>query len=178
VSRLEEQGNDAEFASWTIGGEAVPYAGRVRNDAVPPSADGVIRLTPAFLDFIADEAAVSAALIPVENINGPVLLISGKADSLWPSTHFSNLIEERLHARGFDFAAQHLSYEGAGHSIGAGIFPTTVNQSFHPIRKSMIDLGGTPEGLARARADAWPKVLEFLRQHTSDSAYPGTTVSP
>jgi dienelactone hydrolase len=177
VSRLEE-GSDEDFTSWTYGGKAIPNAGRVRNDAVAPDEKGVIRLTPAFLDFIADESRSNAALIPVENINGPVLLISGQADSLWPSAYFSTLIEERLRGRGFDFSAEHLSYEDAGHSIGTGIFPTTVNQSFHPIRKAFIDLGGTPEGLARARAEAWPRALEFLRQHTSPAVFVGETVSP
>lgn len=178
ISRIEEEGSDDYFASWTYGGKAIPDAGRVRNNAVAPDEHGVIHLTPAYLDFIADENRSNAALIPVENINGPVLLITGKADTLWPSAHFSTLIEQRLRERGFDFAAEHLSYDDAGHSIGGGISPTTVTQSFHPIRKAYIDLGGTPEGLARARADAWPRALEFLRQHTSPAVFVGDAVSP
>ncbi len=178
ISRSEDEGSDEDFASWTYGGKALPDAGRVRNNAVAPDEHGVVRLAPAYLDFAADESRSNAALIPVENINGPVLLVSGKADTLWPSAHFSTLIEQRLRERGFDFAAEHLSYDDAGHSIGAGIFPTTVNQSFHPIRKAFIDLGGTPEGLARARAESWPKVLAFLRQHTSPAVFVGDNVSP
>lgn len=177
ISRSEDDGSDDDFASWTYQGKAIPDAGRVRNNAVAPDEHGVVRLAPAYLDFAADETRSEAALIPVENINGPVLLVSGKADSLWPSAHFSTLIEQRLRERGFDFAAEHLIYEGAGHSIGAGIFPTTVNKSFHPIRKAFIDLGGTPEGLARARADSWPRALEFLRQHTSPAVFVGDNVS-
>jgi dienelactone hydrolase len=178
ISRIDDVGSDEDFASWTYGGKALPDAGRVRNNAVAPDETGIIHLAPAYLDFAADESRANAALIPVENINGPVLLVSGKADTLWPSAHFGTLIEQRLRERGFDFAAEHLSYDDAGHSIGGGIFPTTINQSFHPIRKAIIDLGGTPEGLARARADSWPRALEFLRQHTSPAVFVGDTVSP
>ena len=70
---------------------------------------------------------------------------------------------------GIPFPIDHLSYEDAGHAIGAGYAPTTVNQSFHPIRKAFIDLGGTPEGLAEARADSWPRVLAFVAQQTGSA---------
>ncbi len=167
VSRIEDRGNEDDFASWTAGGKTIPYAGRVRNDDVAPDTDGVIRLTPAFLKYIADTERSERALIPVENINGPVLLISGTDDALWPSARFGELIVERLQARGFDFPLEHLTYEGAGHSIGVGYGPTTGNRGFHPIRKATIDLGGTPAGLAHAREDSWPRVLDFFRRHAT-----------
>jgi dienelactone hydrolase len=166
VSRSDDFGNEDEYAAWTYEGHAIPYAGRVRNDAVEPDAHGVIRLTPAFLDYLADTEHSDPAVIPVERINGPVLLISGTDDALWPSAHFGDLIAQRARDKGFDFAVEHLSFEGAGHSIGAGYAPTTVNQAFHPIRKAIIDLGGTPAGLAKARAESWPRVLDFVRTHT------------
>jgi len=166
VSRGDDFGNEDEYAAWTYRGLAIPYAGRVRNAAVEPDAYGVIRLTPAFLDYIVDTEHADPAAIPVERINGPVLLISGTDDALWPSTHFGNLIVQRARDKGFDFAVEHLIFEGAGHSIGAGYAPTTVNQAFHPIRKAIIDLGGTPAGLAKARAESWPRVLDFVRTHT------------
>lgn len=169
ISRLDdEEDRDRDFfAAWTHGGRAIPYAGRVRNDAVAPDANGVITLTPAYLEYTADSRHADPALIPVERIDGPVLLVSGKDDALWPSAQFGELITERARLNGFDFAIEHLSYSGAGHAIGAGYGPTTINQSYHPIRRAMIDLGGTPEGLANARAESWPRVLEFLRRHTS-----------
>jgi dienelactone hydrolase len=178
ISRIEDEESVDFFAAWTHGGRTIPYAGRVRNDAVAPDENGVVSLAPAYLNYAADTTRSDPALIPVECINGPVLLISGKADALWPSAHFGELIAERARSKGFDFAIDHLSYSGAGHSIGAGYGPTTVNQSYHPIRKAMIDLGGTPEGLAKARAESWPRVLAFVAQHTAPQAADVKEVSP
>lgn len=167
ISRIEDEETVDYFAAWTHGGRMISYAGRVRNDAVVPDANGVVSLAPAYLEYAADTSRSDPALIPVERIEGPVLLISGKEDALWPSAHFGALITERARMKGFDFSIEHLSYDGAGHSIEAGYGPTTVNQSYHPIRKAMIDFGGTPEGLAKARADSWPRVLGFVAQHTT-----------
>jgi dienelactone hydrolase len=178
VSKIEETGSEDDFASWTYGGKAIPHAGRVRNDDVAPDSDGVVRLTPAFFRYIADTAHSDPALIRVEQINGPVLLVSAKDDALWPSAAFSELIVERLQSTGFDFPVEHLSYDGAGHSIGAGYAPTTINQGFHPVREITIDRGGTPAALARARADAWPRVLDFLRANTTTNRLVSNDVSP
>jgi hypothetical protein len=150
----------------------------VRNDAVAPDEHGVIRLAPAYLEFAADAKRADPAVIQVERIEGPVLLISGKEDALWPSAHFGELIVERARLNGFDFPLEHLSYGGAGHSIGAGFAPTTVNQGYHPIRKATIDLGGTPEGLAKARAESWPRVLAFVTQHTASQRLVPDEVTP
>ena len=178
ISRSEEEGSVDDFAAWTVGDRTIPYAGWVRNDAVAPDDDGVIRLAPAYLDYANDAERAGPATIPVERIEGPVLLISGTGDALWPSAHFGDLIVERARANGFDFPVEHLKYEGAGHSIGAGYAPTTVNQGYHPIRKATIDLGGTPETLARARAESWPRVLAFVARHTAAQRFVDDAVTP
>lgn len=178
ISRIENEGAVDDFAAWTAGDRTIPYAGWVRNDAVAPDEHGVIRLAPAYLEFAADAERAGPAVIPVERIEGPVLLISGTEDALWPSAHFGDLIAERARLNGFDFSVEHLKYEGAGHSIGAGYAPTTVNQGYHPIRKATIELGGTPEGLAKARAESWPRVLAFVARHTAAQRFVADEVSP
>lgn len=178
ISRIEDDGSVEDFAAWTAGGRTVPYVGRVRNDAVAPDEHEVIRLAPAYLEYASDAERARPAVIPVERINGPVLLISGTDDALWPSAHFGDLIADRARRHGFDYSMEHLTYTGAGHAIGAGYAPTTVNQSYHPIRKATIDLGGTPEGLAQARAESWPRVLEFVREHTASQRFVSSDVSP
>lgn len=57
------------------------------------------------------------AAIPVEKINGPVLLISGTEDEMWPSTRMCEQMEERI-AAGFAFPYVHLPLE-AGHNVTA-----------------------------------------------------------
>ena len=43
--------------------------------------------------------------------------------------------------------------------------PATVVSGFHPVRQVTINYGGTPSAIAHARADSWPKVLQFLDVH-------------
>ncbi len=170
VSASDEADDGRSFASWTYGGEPIPYAGRVRNDDAAPDDRGIVNLTPAFHKYLADPQRAAAARIEIERINGPVLLISGGADALWPSKWFSDRIVEEARSRGFDFAVEHLTYDSAGHGIGSGIAPTTITESLHPVRQVVIGFGGTPEGLAAATQDAWPRALEFLKQTTVPAA--------
>ena len=105
------------------------------------------------LETFGDTASVE---IPVEDIHGPVLLLSGKDDRKWPSFLMATLLMERLRRHGHPYADQHLSYDGAGHWIPCEYLPTAGS------RHGMI--GGAPEGTAWAQADSWPKILHFLIQ--------------
>lgn len=167
VSASEDADDGRAFASWTYNGEPIPYAGRVRNDDADPDERSVLNLAPAFHTYLEDASRAERSRIKVERINGPVLLISGQADALWPSAWFSERIVEDARSRGFDFTVEHLTYDKAGHGIGSGIAPTTVTEGLHPVRQVVIGFGGTPEGLAAATQDAWPRAVAFLKQHTS-----------
>ena len=150
--------------AWTHGGEPVPFftSRRGRVDDFAPEPGVPFALTPLFLRGLEEEDLVREVSIPVERINGPVLLISGKDDAMWPSTHYSEMVMSRLSERGHPFADQHLAYEGAGHIIGQPWVPTTVFASAHPLAKTLYAYGGTAKGSADARADVWPKTLAFL----------------
>lgn len=164
VSRAEDNDPNA-FPSWTYGGEPIPYVDRIRNDAVEPNADGVLELTPAFLRALENEERATAGAIEIEKINGPILMVSGRADALWPSATFADLIVERLKSKGFAHEVRNFTYEGAGHTIGPRFGPATVTKGFHPIRKATIGYGGNPADIAAARFDSWPRVLAFLDQY-------------
>jgi dienelactone hydrolase len=107
---------------------------------------------------------VDVATIPVESTQGPILLISGKADDLWPSTELAEISMRRLRRHNFPFRFTHLSYRDAGHSFGTPFQPTTVSESKHPLDAVIIQLGGTPVGNARASVDSWNQVLDFYRE--------------
>ncbi len=117
------------------------------------------------LERLKDHQAVERASIPVEKINGPVLLISGDEDALWPSMQFSRIAIERLARNSFRFPFEHLVYRGAGHHISPPFHATTFNQVFHPVTKQLYSLGGNPRDNAHACADSWKKVLELFRSH-------------
>lgn len=156
---------------WSFRGEPVPFAKLSR-----PSGSELARATEAFFEgqpisgralyerALDDEAAVKGASIAVEKIDGPVLLISGTDDRLWPSTRLSEMVIGRLKAHGRPFPSEHLRYEGAGHMIAPpGYEP-------EPSWTGRFELGGSREANEFANADSWPRVLGFLKEHLK----PGT----
>ena len=65
----------------------------------------------------ADPATVEKAAIPVEKIGGPILLISGTDDQIWPAGEFCAAILARLKKAGFPHEVKHLSIEKGGHML-------------------------------------------------------------
>lgn len=126
VSRADGPDAGDAFPSWTQDGQPIAYAGRVRNDDVTPEPDGSLTLTPSFHRYLQDTEQADAAAIAVERINGPVLLISGQDDALWPSTWFGERIVDRLRRHRFEHAYTHLAYDGAGHAIGPRLPQSTA----------------------------------------------------
>ena len=72
---------------------------------------------------------------------GPILLLSGKEDTTWPSSDMSEMVIARLRERNFRFAYQHIAYEDAGHMI-------------HQRRSDAVKRGGTERGNNLAQQDA------------------------
>jgi dienelactone hydrolase len=152
----------SEIPAWTLNGK--PVIG------VPghfTSADLMLSGRERFLKRLHDKDAVARAEIAVERIGGPVLLLSGKDDQLWPSDVFSARVVERLKAHHFKHPVEHYTYDDAGHMMARPFVPTSdVRQvRIHPISKRPNMSGGTPEGQARANEDAWGKLLRFLDTH-------------
>ena len=146
--------------SWTFKGEPVPFV-PISPAAKPRFEDDgkTMVISPIYLESLQNREAVQQARIPVEKINGPVLLISGGDDQLWPSELMADMVMARLKETKFRQAYQHIAYKDAGHYIGIPYGPTG-----HTVRSGTMLLGGTPEANARAQADSWPKVLQFLQR--------------
>lgn len=101
---------------------------------------------------------VAAARIPVERFKGPLLLLAGQDDQLWNAAAMAHNILERRVAAGLPTIAR--IYSDAGHYLnGNGWAPTTHYDAGR--EKS----GGTPAGNARAQADAWQHLQDFLAAH-------------
>ena len=154
----------APMAGWTRNSVDLPFAGFLPT-AVNMDASPVV-LTPGFLAALDDADAVAAAGIRVERINGPVLLVSGTDDAVWPSTALSEFAVRRLRAHGHPYAVSHLVYEGAGHVIGPPMPGLTFNitHSVHPLLGIDFAFGGTAQRNAEASHDSWPRILSFLHE--------------
>jgi dienelactone hydrolase len=113
----------ASTSSWTYKGEEVPYV-PMPWAAVPAAIKRDLR--SAFTIMLEDKVAVKKALINVENINGPILLLSAKKDEMWPSTEMSNEVINRLKQKRFTHTYQHIAIDG-GHTDVLDHFDTIFN---------------------------------------------------
>ena len=138
-------------SSWTTNGEELPFVGYAKNSDYAESGL-LVDLYDASLDA-ADPATRAAAAIPVERIAGPVLLLAGAQDNLWPAARMAREVMSRLGRAEREYADELLVFDGAGHEVGGpGYGPASTARS----------MGGTPAGKARALAAGWAKTLGFL----------------
>jgi len=125
---------------WVDGGEPVPH---LEGKDIPRET-----IQAGLADEPVDEASIA-----VERTDGPVLLVTGGDDRLWDARRLSEIAVDRLNDD-FPHEYAHLTYDSAGHLISVPYVPTAE-----------FDMGGgTPCGTARAAADSWPTVLDYLER--------------
>ena len=137
-------------SSWSEGGQPLPWLSY-------DFSRGFTSILALYEGALTTAAQHPEAEIPVERINGPVLLISGRDDKLWPSSAMSDAVVARLRAHNFRFPVQHLAFDNAGHAAASP--PALGNSNMGP--DSFV--GGTGEGNAHARAEGWRATLCFFR---------------
>lgn len=148
---------DPSISAWTVGGKPLPYVTHVRE---PNYAAKPYRGTPDFLADLQQTSLVEAAAIPVEKIQGAVLLLSGEDDQIWPSTQMSQLAIQRLTRASHPFRYEHISFPGAGHLIAPGSDPS-LTEAKHPTGV-IIAFGGSKAANRAAQEQGWSKVVAFL----------------
>lgn len=150
-------------SSWSLEGGPLPFLpfARPRSRDLPRFAlsmlAGNLVLRPVYERALADDVARERAMAPLEDTAGPILLISGGDDQMWPAVSLCELALARLARHEHAFPDQHLSYAGAGHLIGPPGHRATGTGRFA--------VGGSPGVDAEASADSWPRVLDFLDRH-------------
>jgi len=155
-------------SSWSYHGKSLPFVPYLPPQSTPiapkPSPNNAISLTTMYLASLNDKTAVERATIPVEKINGPVLLVSARDDRSWPSAYFSEMIMDRLARCKHPYPDQHLTYAGAGHLINFPYLPATATKGLHSTSGLILEYGGNPKANAHADRDSWTNVLKFLDQ--------------
>lgn len=134
----------SRVSSWSWRGESVPF--------VPyPDYDWSKIVSNEYVEMyrlaLKQSEEVTEAMIRVEDINGPILLLSGREDTMWPSSEMSEMIVERLQKKGFSHQYWHFDYEHAGHTLNDGYM-----------------MGGSSEGNREAKNDSKMRVSEFLER--------------
>jgi pimeloyl-ACP methyl ester carboxylesterase len=97
---------------FTYNGKPLPFV-PVPWSATPDLLSGNLR--GAFEKMMRNTDAMEAAAIRVENISGPVLLLSGTEDEQWPSMEMSETIISQLKDNNFPYPSLHIPFEG-GHN--------------------------------------------------------------
>ena len=142
-------------STWSRAGKPLAFV-RIPPGPPPPQSERGMRLTPMHergLDAIASD---DAAMIPIERATGPVLLVSGADDQMWPASRMSRMLVDRARREGRGHLVRHLDFAEAGHALFAVDAEQDLKQ---PIP---FDLGGNDAAQAHAHAVAWPQVLRVL----------------
>ncbi|MGI8712790.1 MAG: acyl-CoA thioester hydrolase/BAAT C-terminal domain-containing protein [Solirubrobacteraceae bacterium] len=120
--------------AWTYRGRAVPFTREL--DTPQPTDD-------------------PAAVIPVQRIRGPVFLDCATADQIGTSCPYARAIIHHLDADPDRYRHVLYSYANAGHGIGS-LTP------YEPTAPAMETAAANPEVDRQARAQDWPRLLDFL----------------
>ena len=147
-------------SSWSFHGEEVPYTpyetekfplGHILWKSI---LAGEITMYDLYLPLVQHPAP--AAVIRVEHITGPILLISSKMDTMWPSELAAKQIMQRLQERQFPYAFRHLSYDCGSHLF--------VPMDLPSAKFFKGERGKNKEPGRKARMDSLVKTLEFVSQ--------------
>ena len=122
--------------AWTLRGKAVPYIQRDLNDA--------------------------RAIIRVERISGPLFLVSGVQDLVWPSSLYAGEIVSRLKAHNRTSVTS-LVYPRAGHAVADAV-PYVPFSTAGSGQYGRLPMGGSVAADSAARAHSWPRLLSFLQR--------------
>lgn len=158
---VNNQGFPSE-SSWTYDGEPLDYVPYVEDWELWGGMNPR-ELEPAYSASFeeANDDVLADAAIPVEECDGPVLLVSGGDDRLWNSVELHTVAKERLEANDREY--EHLVYDDAGHAIRHPYLPATNREE-----GTLYVHGGTTTGYAEADSDHWPRVLETFETLRTD----------
>ncbi|MEM6415428.1 MAG: acyl-CoA thioesterase/bile acid-CoA:amino acid N-acyltransferase family protein [Pseudomonadota bacterium] len=154
--------------AWRLNGKPLPispYPFKKGEEGFEYLSDSV-----GFRDFYMPGMAASSdsnpATIAVENIDAPILLISGAADMMWPSSIAAQRIEQRLKEKDYIHSFESVVYPSAGHHVTSDVFVTIrSSEVVHPVTKTKMYLGGLPEANAANSRDAFRRKVAFFKKY-------------
>nr|WP_255589945.1 acyl-CoA thioester hydrolase/BAAT C-terminal domain-containing protein [Marinicella sp. NBU2979] len=103
-----------DHSSWTHQGKEVPFVKATPKIVGPRMTGDLHQVFTLMLEDVDDR---HEALIPVEKINGSVLLISAQHDEVWPSTLMSEKVILRLQQKSFQHPHAHWPIDGDHASV-------------------------------------------------------------
>jgi len=159
---LLEKGRPPEKACWAEGGKSLPYLPlKVKVCTVFRIMFGrKFSFLSSYRNSLKNEKAYEAARIPVEKINGPVLLLTGSDDALWPASEMCERVVSTLAQHNHPYKYEHVCHQGAGHALRTPYLPSNKEQ-----RRDKMLFGGSPEANVKACIESWGRMLAFFQEH-------------
>lgn len=111
------------------------------------------------LDYNTNKDIGSEAIIPMERIQGPILLISTEADTVWPSVQQADYIKEYLLDHNFSYEIMNLKYQYISH------FAIPMRRNEGLLKLLFKTERKYPNECAADRADITSKVIDFIQNH-------------
>ncbi|MEL6253859.1 MAG: acyl-CoA thioester hydrolase/BAAT C-terminal domain-containing protein [Bacteroidota bacterium] len=156
--------SDELKASWTYKGNPIPF---IAMEKLQAGESEMLNTLGYWSEGLKDSLAVAQASIPIEKVKGPVLLLSGKDDKVWPAAMMADMLEVRSKAYSFAYPFENIQYENTGHMISSN-----PDQKEGPRQGSMniqgnsypFEFGGSNEGDYQAKQDIRKRIMQFLQQ--------------
>ncbi len=142
--------------SWTWQGAPVPFLPFAQGAAPTFTPGRGMRVDGCYETSIYPPGEVAGAFVPVERANGPLLILAGADDHMWPAAPMAGQIAGRMAAHDRLDVTQ-VIYDGAGHTFMHHEYNGTPKRAV-----SRWDFGGAAEADAAACADAWQRIGAFL----------------
>jgi uncharacterized protein len=140
-------------SSWTWRGEPLPFV-PYDDDWQPAATAGPVAFSTLYRRSLArDPAVAAAAVIPVEEAEGDLVLVAGRDDRLWPSAESVQELAERRVSSGRQVEV--ILNDSAGHS------PLWPGQAV-PEPSTTLDRGGTTEADAELGSATWAAMAQRL----------------
>lgn len=77
------------------------------------------------------------SIIPIEKVNGPVLILSTQADTIWPSKESGDKLDQRLTQKNFPYPHKHICFRYMGHlmfeNVGYFVRVLFKSERAHPL---------------------------------------------
>ena len=164
-----------QHSPWSVDGKelsfvAMPYTWTTLRGMITG------KRTRMFEKALQNSGRVKKATIPVEKIQGSILLVSFTRDQIWPSTLMSEQIVQRLRGSRFRFHYEHVAYN-AGHSqwsvepcrtkILSFLKERVLTPAAKRIARAPQDATGLTAGKAMAEPDGAANGSQPIRSETN-----------
>ena len=136
---------------WSYRGKELPYA---------PYRSRTFHILQMFMKekemhiitFNRDKDITPETIIPIENIQAPILLLSSRHDEVWPSYESATLMEKKLTEIGFPYPHKHVAYEHMSHALLTRL-PWIYKMAFKSERQHPEECKRDREALAKELLD-------------------------